>query len=166
MSGESFGQRVRQLRDSWNERREARGVARAHDFESQFELLGTLHRWAEEAVSEIQGVYGDAIRVSLTPDQLDAGSAAFTAFLGDSFGLTFSLDERRRLGASRWFISASVGSRAVDRGQAAAAPERRTGLWTRKRLEELFLTILGAYERSQTDRDMETGRENVRARRA
>ena len=33
-------------------------------------------------------------------------------------------------------------------GAIAAGPERRNGQWTRGRLEELLLSVLGAYERA------------------
>ena len=165
MSGESFSQRVQNLHDSWNERRQIKGIASAHDFESQFQLLTTLHGWAEEAVTEIRHVYGEAIHLSLSPAPVrDPYGPAFSALLSESFTLTFSLTERRRLGGARWFISVSVGSTGEGGGVVAAGPERRNGQWTRGRLEELLLSVLGAFERSQSDGDLGVGGEHARAR--
>ncbi len=165
MSGESFSQRVQNLHDSWNERRQIKGIASAHDLESQFQLLITLHGWAEEAVAEIRNVYGEAIHISLGPAPArDPLGAAFSAFVGDSFTLTFSLIERRRMGGSRWFISVSVGSTGIGGAPVAAGPERRNGQWTRGRLEELFLTILGTYERSHSEGDLSVDGSRLRTR--
>jgi hypothetical protein len=33
----------------------------------------------------------------------------------------------------------------------AAGPERRNGQWTRARVEDLLLSLLGAYERDRSD---------------
>ena len=165
MSGESFSQRVQHLHDSWNERRQMKGIASAHDFDSQFQLLTTLRGWAEEAVAEVQGVYGETVHISLGPAPTrDPCGPSFSAFLGDSFTLAFALTERRRMGGSRWFIAVSVGSSGTGGGVVAAGPERRNGQWTRARLEDLLLSVLGAYERSLSDTDVSVGGKQLRAR--
>lgn len=164
MSGESFSQRVRNLHDSWNERRQIKSIATAHDFDSQFSLLTMLHSWASDAVEEIRLVYGQAIHISLSaPPAREPYGPAFSALLGDSFTLSFALSERRRMGGSRWFVSVSVGSTGAGGGIVAAGPERRNGQWSRARLEELLLSVLGAYERSQADRTASTGGEHLRS---
>ena len=165
MSGESFSQRVQNLHDSWDERRQIKGIASAHDFDSQFRLLAMLHGWASDAVEEIRQVYGESIHVSLAaPPARDPDGPAFSAFLGEAFTLSFALSERRRMGGSRWFISVSVGSSGAGEGVVAAGPARRNGQWSRARLEELLLSVLGAYERSQVDPSASAGREHSRAR--
>lgn len=165
MSGESFSQRVQHLHDSWDERRQIKGIAGAHDFDSQFQLLTTLHEWAEGAVDEIRQVYGDGVHISLSPAPVrDPYGPAFSASLSDSFTLTFALTERRRMGGSRWFISVSVGSSGAAGSVVAAGPERRNGQWTRGRLEELMLSVLGAYERSLSDTEAGMGGHKLRAR--
>ena len=165
MSGESFSQRVQKLHDSWNERRQIKGIASAHDFDSQFQLLSTLHSWAEEAVSEIRQVYDDVVHISLSPAPLrDPDGPAFSIYLGQAFTLTFALTERRRLGGSRWFVSVSVGSSGATGGVVAAGPERRNGHWTRGRLKELLLSVLGAFERSQADPDVAPSDAHLRSR--
>ena len=165
MSGEPFSQRVQNLHDSWNERRQMKGIASAHDFESQFQLLNTLHAWATEAVDEVQRVYGEAVHISLGPAPTrDPYGPSFSAFLGDAFTLAFALTERRRMGGSRWFISVSVGSSGNGGGVVAAGPERRNGQWTRARLEDLLLSVLGAYERSLSDTDVSIGGKQLRTR--
>ncbi|MEP6871740.1 MAG: hypothetical protein ABI939_07805 [Anaerolineaceae bacterium] len=165
MSGEPFSQRVQNLHDSWNERRQMKGIASAHDFESQFQLLNTLYGWAMEAVGEVHRVYGETVHLSLSPAPTrDPYGPSFSAFLGDSFTLAFALTERRRMGGSRWFISVSVGSSGTGGGVVAAGPERRNGQWTRARLEDLLLSVLGAYERSLSDADLIPGSNQLRAR--
>ena len=67
--------------------------------------------------------------------------------------VTFSLAERRRMGGSRWFIAVSVATAGPGGSAVAAGPERRNGQWTRGRLEEVLLSVLGAYERSVADRE-------------
>jgi len=165
MSGESFSQRVQNLHDSWNERRQMKGIASAHDFESQFQLLSTLHSWAAEAVDEVHRVYGESVHISLSPSPTrDPHGPLFSAFLGDSFTLAFALTERRRMGGSRWFISVSVGTLGAGGGVVPVGPERRNGQWTRTRLEDLLLSVLGAYERSLTDTDVSGGGKQLRPR--
>ena len=152
MTGEPFGQRVQNLRDAWSERRAIKGVAGAHDLESQYHLLMTLHGWAAESVREIQTVYGDALRISLSPPPaLDASGTAFSIFVANQFTLTFRLLARQRLGGSRWSISVSLGTAGSGGSTVSAGPERRSGHWTRSRLEELLLSVLGTWERAQSD---------------
>lgn len=167
MRGESFSQRVQNLRDAWSERREIKGMAGAHDFESQFRLLMTLHAWASEAVREIQAVYGKELPITLSPppapDPHPYGTA-FSVFVESQFSLTFGLTERRRLGGGRWSVSVSFGSTGSGSGAVAAGPERRNGHWTRGRLEDLLLSLLGAWERAQSEIEPSLASERQRAR--
>lgn len=165
MRGESFVQRVQSLRDAWSERREIKGLAGAHDFESQFRLLVTLHNWASEAVGEIETVYGDAVHIALSPPPVqDPYGTAFSVFVASQFTLTFGLTERHRLGGSRWSVSVSLGSTGIGGSAVAAGPERRNGHWTRGRLEDLLLSVLGAWERAQSEGDQAPTGERLRAR--
>lgn len=151
MSGNSFAARVEMLRDSWLERRQLRNLASAHDFESQLGLLQTMYGWAQRSAADIKGIYGDSLDISLLPEPGTATNFhAFSLTLAQSYTVTFGLGERRRSGSSRWFISATV---TTGRGGAivAAGPERRTGQWTRARLEDILLSVLGAYERSTAE---------------
>ncbi len=158
MSAESFVNRVQALRDSWVERREVESIAGAHDFASQFQLLQTLHRWAEHAVVEIRSVYGDGIPVSVTPcpeaspfDRPD--EAGFSVVVGQHYGVTFSLHRRQRANAPSWMIAATVAAHGSGGSAVAAGPERRNGRWTRTRVEDLLLSVLGAHERSLAEAD-------------
>lgn len=165
MSGDSFQRRVELLRDSWAERRQLKGLASVHDFESQFGLLGTLHTWAEEATNDVLAVYGSTLAMSVSPrpDSVN-GSQAFSVTVGDSYTVTFSLTERRRMGGSRWFISVTVGSGGPGGSIVAAGPERRNGQWTRARLEDILLSVLGAYERAASEAGKPTMSTDLRAR--
>lgn len=153
MSAESFVSRVQGLRDSWVERRQVEGIAGAHDFASQFQLLQTLHRWAEHAVDEIRSVYGDGIPVSVTPCPETpafgrSDEAGFSVVAGQRYGVTFSLQRRQRANAPSWMIGATVAAHGSGGNAVAAGPERRNGRWTRTRVEDLLLSVLGAHERS------------------
>ena len=129
-SVEPFAQRVQSLRETWLERRMVKALASAHDRESQFQLLATLHQWALQAAADIQRVYGETLIVEVSPAP-EAGLA-----------------ERRRASGGSWFVDASVMGGGRGGGAIAAGPERRNGQWTRGRLEELLLSVLGAYERA------------------
>ena len=149
---EPFRRRVEQLRDAWAERRALRGIARAHDRASQLALLRTLHAWAVEAAADIRAVYGPglAVEVSRLPAD-DTEAAAFTVRVAQDHTLAFALVERRRVGGTRWHIAVTMSTGGPRGSTAAAGPERRNGQWTRARLEDLLLSLLGAYERARSE---------------
>lgn len=148
MSRESFQRRVMVLRESWAERRALKGLASAHDFDSQYGMLVTIYQWAEEAASDIGAVYGDALAVALSPRPgRQASAPAFVITIGDQYTVTFALSERARMGSARWSIGATLGSGGPGGANTAAGPERRNSQWTRGRLEDVLLSVLGAYER-------------------
>ncbi|WP_322797209.1 hypothetical protein [Tepidiforma sp.] len=149
MSGEPFRSRVATLRDAWAERRALRAIAGAHDQASQFALLRTLWGWAREAAEDIRAVYGPSLDVALSPEPTPGtANPAFTLRIAGEYTLAFSLAERRRAGGSRWSIAVTI-STAGEGSVTPAGPERRNGQWTRSRLQELILSVLGAYERSR-----------------
>jgi len=165
MTGESFASRVQSLRESWIERRQVKGMASVHDFDSQFRLLLTLHGWAEQCVADIHEVYGPDMDATVSPEpQPNGRSAAFNVVIAGSHSVTFSLSERRRMGGSHWFTAVSVASAGPGGGVVAAGPERRNGQWTRGRLEEVLLSVMGAYERSIADSEPGGWADEVRAR--
>jgi hypothetical protein len=145
---ESFATRVQALRESWAERRQVARYSGSHDFDSQLQLLLTLHEWCSEAVAEVQSVYGDTLDIDLSArPNASEQPPGFTLLVGGSYAITFTLVERKRLAGSRWHVSVAVrspGSGTVTH----AGPERRNGQWTRTRLEDVLLSVLGAYERS------------------
>lgn len=151
MSGESFQRRVELLRDSWAERRQLKGLASVHDFDSQLRLLRALHGWAEEATQEIASVYEGALAASVSPAPAPGPSPAFTVTLAENYTVTFLLNERRRAGSARWSVSVMVGAGGPGGSIVAAGPERRNGQWTRGRLEDILLSVLGAYERNVSE---------------
>lgn len=154
MATEPFADRVRALRDNWLERRHVRALASAHDFDSQYRLLCTLHEWAAQGTDDIRRVYGPSLPIRLSPPRrVEPREAAFSLVLGDSYVLSFALSERRRTSGSRWYIAVSIASSGPSGSVVAAGPERRNGQWTRGRLEDLLLTVLGAYERSTAEPD-------------
>lgn len=152
MGHENFRRRVAQLRDSWEERRALKGFAGAPDFDSQYTLLSAIHRWVEEAVVDIRDVYGDALAVHLGPGPLpDTPVPAFALTLGDSTTLTFAMVERTRMDAPRWAIAATIGTGGPGGSVVAAGPERRSAHWTRARIEDILLSVLGAHERASSE---------------
>ena len=152
MSSEPFARRVHQLRDAWVERRQVKTFAGAHDLGSQYQLLVTLYQWATESISDIVSVYGPEVHLAMTPkpDRADR-EPAFTVSFMEQYTLTFSLAERQRMSSARWHVTVSVASAGPDGSVVAAGPERRNGQWTRGRLEDLLLSVLGAWERSLAD---------------
>ncbi|MGH2632584.1 MAG: hypothetical protein ACRDG3_04170 [Tepidiformaceae bacterium] len=153
MHNEPFVMRVQALRDSWAERRQVRGIAHIHDYPSQFRLLQAMHGWAEHAAEEIREVYGATMAAIVTacpepPPNERQEERGFAVTVGPGFGAAFVLHDRRRLPGPSWSISVSVASSGSAGGGSAAGPERRNGQWTRTRLEDVLLSLLGAYERS------------------
>jgi hypothetical protein len=165
MSTDSFVQRVQALRDSWAERRLVQRLAGAHDFDSQYRLLTTLHTWVGEAARDISAVYGSAMSVSVSPvpDALSR-TPAFSIVIGGAYTVTFALTERRRMGGPRWFVTVLIGSAGPGGAVAAAGPERRNGQWTRGRLEDVLLSVLGAYERATSSESPLPGESPLTAR--
>ena len=162
---ESFVGRVRALRESWLERRQIARFATARDLQSQHELLLTLHSWAADAVTDVRAVYGESFAVELTPPPaVPEVAAGFTVAVKGEHAVTFALAERRRLAGSRWHVAVTVREPGSV-GITQAGPERRNGQWTRGRLEDLVLSILGAYERSVSaaldDADVEAAGERT-----
>ncbi len=146
---DTFASRVQSLRDTWTERRQVGRLASAHDFDSQFRLLVTLHDWALAAVEDIVEIYGETPTVTVSPlPELGEETPAFSIIVDALHSLTLSLAERRRMGAPRWHLSISISAAGSAHSTANAGPERRNGQWTRTRLEDLILSLLGAYERS------------------
>ena len=156
MTSEPFARRVQTLRDAWVERRQTQSFASSHDFNSQYQLLLTLHRWALDAIREVHDVYGDSIWVELSPAPARASTApAFSVGVAGTYSVNFALQERNIAGGEHWSVMARVISSAPRDLVVPAGPERRNGQWTRGRLEELLLSVLGAYERARTDREMQ-----------
>lgn len=130
--------------------------ASSHDFDSQYQLLLTLHRWAVEGIRDVEEIYGEAVEVDLSPAPDRTGPApAFSVAVAGTYSVNFALLERTHGGSSHWAVVASVISNAPRGLVVPAGPERRNGQWTRTRLEELLLSVLGAYERARTDRDLQ-----------
>lgn len=149
MNRESFFQRVQALRESWAERRQVRTLASSHDYDSQFRLLQLLHSWAREAVEDIREVYGDELAIELGPEpRYEDRNPGFTLSLAPGYSASLVLVERQRTGAPHWFVSVTVNSAGPGGAAVSAGPQRRTGQWTRGQLEDLILSLLGAYERS------------------
>ena len=155
MSSDSFERRVHALRESWAERRQLRTLGSSHEFEPQFQLLESLHAFAASAVRDIRAVYEDALDIDLSPlPRRSDEQPAFSVAIAERWLVTFTLSERRRAGAIRWFVSVTIGSGGPGGAITAAGPERRNGQWTRLRVEDILLSVLGAYERNLA----ETGR--------
>jgi hypothetical protein len=164
MSSESFQRRVEVLRDSWAERRHLKELAGSHEYEPQFRLLQSLHGLTASAVADIRAVYGAQIDVSLSAlPQRDAGSRAFSITVDGQYTVTFHLAERRRMGVERWSVYVTVSSGGPGGVITTAGPERRAGQWTRLRVEDILLSVLGAYERGLSEPNR-TASNGLRAR--
>jgi hypothetical protein len=151
---EPFARRVQTLRDAWLERRQTQSFAGSHDFDSQYHLILTLHEWACDALEEIATIYGATVDIGLSPAPERGGAApAFSLAVAGTYSVNFALQERGHPGSGHWTVAASVISNAPGGLVVPAGPERRNGQWTRGRLEELLLSVLGAYERARSDRD-------------
>lgn len=149
MPPEPFAVRVQTLRDAWIERRQVKAFAGSHERPDQLRLLNTVYEWADGALHEIRTVYGDTLPIDLSPPPAAGDSPpGFHVVLASAFTISFALAERRRGGAPSWCLSVSIGSPGRGGAATPAGPERRNGQWTRARLEELLLGMLGAYERS------------------
>lgn len=157
MTTEPFARRVRNLRDSWVERRQVQSFAGSHDFDSQYQLLITLYRWASDAIDDIRTIYGESIAVDLSPAPVrDDIPPAFNVAVAGTHSANFALVERMHAGSGHWSVVASVISNTPRGLIVPAGPERRNGQWTRTRLEELLLSVLGAYERARADHDTQS----------
>jgi hypothetical protein len=91
-----------------------------------------------------------SVTISPPPDR-DGSVAAFVVTIGTNYTATFALTERTRMGSPRWAIGVTVGAGGPGGGISAAGPERRNSQWTRGRLEDVLLSVLGAYERAVSD---------------
>ena len=151
MSNEPFAHRVRELRDSWAERRLVRTLAAAHDHHSQLQLLETLHRWASESCEDVARVYGEGVAAWVDPIGFEAadGAASFHAMVA-GYTVIFLLWSPD-VAASRWSVTATVLPGGAQ-DAAIAGPERRHGHWTRGRIEDLLLGLLSAHERAAAAR--------------
>lgn len=123
-------------------------AAKAHDLQSQTEMLRALHGWAEAAIEDVVAVYGEHLFLEVSPWPPEGDPPMFSLVVGGSgHVLTFALERNARAGS--WHICAvrTLGGR--DGGQLKAGPDRRGGQWTRARVEELLLSLLAGYEREQ-----------------
>jgi hypothetical protein len=109
-------------------------------------------------VRDIRAVYGKALATSISPaPNAETTNPGFSITLGDQYTLTFSLSERRREGGARWFVSVTVSSGGPGGNMVTAGPERRNGQWTRGRVEDILLSVLGAYERAASEQTRSSG---------
>lgn len=137
---DSYRLRVAALRDSWAERRAIRRLGTATDFESQLAFLQAMHSWAADCIGTIVAVYGQPLAVlSPLPGATAGAVPAFTATIAGQYTAVFSLEQRGPATNRRWEIAATV----------SGTPEPRAGQrWTRARIEDTLLSLLGTYERS------------------
>jgi hypothetical protein len=154
MQRPSFVSRVEALRDSWYERRTLLRLAGSHDFDSQFGLLLTLYDWAAAAVADAAGVYDGDVPLLLSPrPDRRLVEPSFSVTIAGRDGVLFALAERRLTTGSRWHVTAALTTARRDGAVTNAGPERRNGGWTRGRVEDLVLSLIGAYERSRGEAD-------------
>jgi hypothetical protein len=151
MIREPFAARVRALHEAWDERRRVAQLASTHTFDAQMELLRTLYSWTTEAVADVQAVYGDRVSIGVTlPPAAEQRPPSFSVILADRHALTLSLLERNRGMGTTWHISVWLEAESPSTTGSRAGPDRRNGHWTRARLEDVLLSVLGAYERGRS----------------
>ena len=93
----SFSERIRSLRDSWEERRQVEDLATNHDFVRQYRLLLILHEWCAEALAQVAEIYGASLQLALSPRPTSAGEdTAFQVTVADRFSLVFGMAARSR----------------------------------------------------------------------
>ncbi len=145
MDGLPFEARVRSLHQAWLERRESWVLSRTHDVDSQRLVLANVHRWASECIEDVRHVYGETLPLTIEPlGERDC----FDVAIGASQCATFELVDRRNGERPSWQVVARVVTRGDE--DAQAADERRVRRWGRAQVEEILLSLLGAYERSLT----------------
>jgi hypothetical protein len=149
-----FVDRVSALHDAWAERRDVAHLARDHGYEAQTAILQRLHAWSRDLVADVGTVYGRELSLELSPiSGEDVGQPGFSIVLNRRFGADFRLVRRSRQGEDAWHLAVSM-RHAGPAGEPVmvVGPERRSGHWTRARLEDVVLSLLGAVERSRDSR--------------
>lgn len=143
MDGLPFEARVRSLHQAWLERRESWVLSRAHDLDSQRRVLANVHGWASECIEDVRHVYGETLPLTIEPL---GEPGCFNVAVGASQCATFALVDRGNPERPSWQVVARVVTHGDEGGQAA--DERRVRRWGRAQVEEILLSLLGAYERS------------------
>ncbi len=150
MTSQPFLERVNALRTAWDERRCVERLAAGHDFASQYGLLLLIHRWVADAVADAVRCYGQDLPISLSPAPPAAGrDTAFHVMVAGTFSLVFGLVERHREGGPSWSVALVERVAGPIDDRPATGPSR--GRWTRARVEELMLSLLGAFERARSE---------------
>lgn len=144
MNQPPFPERVRHLRQTWAERRLVRAFAGVRGFAPQLEFLGVMHGWAMEIADSITTVYGEELPARLSPPPT-GDEPSFRLDIGPGYSLVAAVTRQTRARLPVWSIIVSTHAAGVgpDGGR------RRTGHWTRARLEEAVLSLLVEYERSR-----------------
>jgi hypothetical protein len=144
-----FEARLRALRDSWNERRETLNPGGEHDLESRTQTLRMLRSWVEQCVPPINEIYESPIAV-LGPVSGGMDSLpSFTLRLHELYSIRFYIEERTTKLGTRFSVSAEARSPAGRLRATSIGPDRRHGVWSRTRIENIILSLLSEYERDQ-----------------
>ena len=145
----SFVDRVRALRDAWEERRQLESLATHHDFVRQYRLLLILHGWCAEALAQLGTVYGPSLELDISPRPAAAGEdTGFQVTVAGAFSLAFAVTTRSREREARWSVSVRQRVSFPADNAVSAGPPR--GRWSRARVEDMILVLLSAYERSRS----------------
>lgn len=143
MGNEDFRQRLSQLAESWEERRVSVTLGRRRVQPAQLELLGLIHGWAREALRDVVSVYGSTVKAALSPLE-SGGGQTFRVEVGESHA-TFEvmLDGGHK---DSWRTTAVV---RLSGEPAEKAHSHRPREWSRRRVEEIVLQMVGAFERGR-----------------
>ena len=127
------------------ERRETGTLSRSHDLESQLRVFENVHRWASECLGDIDIVYGEALNTAIDPLAGSGASRRFAVVVGGDERATFELVDRGTAERPAWLVVVRVAA-----GGRPREAERRIRFWRRPQVEEIVLSLLGAYERARS----------------
>ncbi len=126
---------------------------RAHDLESQQDLLRLVRQWTVEAVRDAQGVYpaeasGTISRITRTPES----PASFTLRFGEKHSLSWWLRDRKSRGQAYWVVSLSMRPEVPPRWRDRQRP-RSPHTWSRESVERVVFTFFANADRQRAWRE-------------
>ena len=103
-----------------------------------------------EALEDIRNVYHDAMPASITPRPSESDQQpSFTVSVGTGNSATFALGAARRRNGREWHITAQITSAGGIAAEESGPAGRRVRRWSRRRVDDILLALLGAHERSR-----------------
>ncbi len=143
-----FAERVRDLRDDWSDMRDMAAMLQHDDRPSQFRALLKVYDWCVDAVADIRRAYGSAAVAGISPPPEESGAEP---------GFEVSVNTAHRFGAwltrvrgsqDRWHIHVALMF-PESQTWLPAARGHQVNYWTRRRIDDILLSLLSAFERSR-----------------